>query len=338
MKRFVAASLVMGLMLGATAFAGSAEAAPIKIKIAGMKADKEPETIGMKIFGKKLEELSKGEFEVKVYPNSMLGKEDKYIADTRKGTIQMCATGTQVSAFHNAMAMLETPMLYDDYDHAERAINGGVFDLINDGFTEKSGLRTLNAFPLGFRHFYTKNPVTSIDDVKKLKMRVPNITLYTTFAKECGINGQAMPFAEVHSAVESGAIDGGDSPFSDITSKKIYELCPNITTTGHILVLHCLFINEKFYQSLTKEQQAMVNEAAQYAAAEVWKLAKQVDEEAIKEIKENKGIVSAPTDAMKQHMQEAAKRTWQLFLDPKSEKTYVPNAQAIFDKAASFKK
>ena len=337
MKRFIALSLAMGLVLGASVMYGSAQAAPIVIKMAGMKAEGEPETIGMHKFGEYLEKMSNGKYVVKVYPNSSLGKEDKYIADTRRGTIQMCATGTQVATFHNAMAMLETPMLYDSYEHAHRALDGGVFDLINEGFTEKSGLRTLNAFPLGFRHFYTKNPVKSIDDIKGLKMRVPNITLYTTFAKECGINGQAMPFAEVMSSVDSGVIDGGDSPLSDITSTKVYEKCPQITMTGHILVVHCLFINEKFYQSQSKEDQALIDKAAKMAAEDVWKLVADLDKQCIAEIEQHGGTVSQPTQAMKDHMTAAAERTWTMFTDPERTTSYVPNAKAIFDKAASFK-
>ena len=192
-------------------------------------------------------------------------------------------------------------------------------------------------FPLGFRHFYTKKPVHSIDDIKGLKLRVPNITLYTTFAKECGINGQAMPFAEVMSSVDQGVIDGGDSPLSDITSTKVYEKCPQITLTGHILVIHSLFINEKLYQSLPDQDKAWFNEAAKMAAEDIWKLVQDMDKKSIAEIESHGGTVSEPTQAMKDFMTEAAKRTWTMFTDASNEKTYVPNAQAIFDKAASFK-
>ena len=336
MKRIVAFSVALGLMLGASAFTGEAQAAKV-IKIAGMKADKEPETLGMKKFGELLEKKSNGFYKVKVYPNSSLGKEDKYIADNRRGTIEMCATGTQVSAFHPAMAMMETPMMYDSYAHARRAIDGGVFELLTDGFVEKSGLRCLNMFPLGFRHFYTKKPVATIDDIKGLKLRVPNITLYTTFAKECGINGQAMPFAEVMSSVDQGVIDGGDSPLADITSTKVYEKCPNITLTGHILVIHSLFINEKLYQKMPAEHKQWVQEAAAESADYVWKLVEEVDKKSAEEIKANGGTISEPSQAMKDHMAAAAKRTWTMFTDPERKVSYVPNAQEIFDKAASFK-
>ena len=331
MKRIVALLVALGLVCGMTlGFAQAAEAKTI-IKIAGMKPEGEPETICMHLFGKYLAELSNGKYEVQVFPNSQLGKEDAYIAATRKSIIQMCATGTQTSALHPAMAMLETPMLFDDLDHARRAMEGKTFELINEGFTEKSGLRTMNAFPLGFRHFYTKKPIVTVEDVKGLRMRVPNIPLYTNFAKECGISGQPMPFAEVPGALDQGVIDGGDSPLADIVSLKMYEITPQITLTGHILVIHSLYINDKFYQSLPAEDKKWFDEAAKRSADDVWVMVKEGDEKAKATILANKGSINTPSKEFHDYMAEAGKRSWKLFYDT------VPNCQAILDSAASYR-
>lgn len=338
MKRLVL--FVCAFALVASGFlASNCEAAAKKtlIKIAGMKPEGEPETIGMHKFGEYLNKLSGDKYDVRVFPNSMLGKENKYIADTRKGVIQMCATGTQVSQFLPAMAMLETPMLYESYDHAHRAMNGTTFDIINEGFTEKSGLITLNAFPLGFRHFYSTKPITSVKEVQGWRMRSPNIPLYMTFVKNCGLSGQPMASAEVPSALDQGVIDGGDSPFSDIETQKMYEKAPYITKTGHILVIHCLFINEKFFKSLPKQDQEWVKQAAKMAAEDVWKLAEEVDQKAIKTITEHGGHVADPTPEFIKHVQEAGMKTWTMFTDPKSTQ-YAPNAQRIIDSANSYKK
>ena len=331
MKRIVALLVALGLVCGMTlGFAQAAEAKTI-IKMAGMKPEGEPETIGMHLFGKYLAELSNGKYEVQVFPNSQLGKEDAYIAATRKGIIQMCATGTQTSALHPAMAMLETPMLFDDLDHARRAMEGKTFDLINEGFTEKSGLRTMNAFPLGFRHFYTKKPIVTVEDVKGLRMRVPNIPLYTNFAKECGISGQPMPFAAVPGALDQGVIDGGDSPLADIVSLTMSEITPLITLTGHILVIHSLYINDKFYQSLPAEDKKWFDEAAKRSADDVWVMVKEGDEKAKATILANKGSINTPSKEFHDYMAEAGKRSWKLFYDT------VPNCQAILDSAASYR-
>lgn len=337
MKRFWGCVAVLGFMLYCVApcFVANSEAKTV-IKIAGMKPEGEPETEGMHRFGKYLNELSNGKYEVQIFPNSQLGKEDTYIAATRKGIIQMCATGTQTSALHPAMAMLETPMLYDNLEQAHKAMNGKTFELINKGFTEKSGLRTLNAFPLGYRHFYTKKPINSIDDVKELKMRVPNIPLYTNFAKEAGISGQPMPFAEVPAALDQGVIDGGDSPMSDIVALKMYEITPEITKTGHILVLHSLYINDKFYNSLPEQDRKWIDEAARKAAEDVWVMVAEGEKKAEEAIKAGGGKVSEPSPELKKYMKEAGERSWSLFTDKKS-KQYVPNAMEIIESAKSYK-
>jgi len=308
MKRALALLIACGLLLGVTATSSFA-ADKVVIKMAGMKPDGEPETLGMRKFGEILKELSGGKYDVQVFPNSQLGKEDAYIASTRKGIIQMCATGTQTSAIQPSMAMLETPMLFDDYAHARRAMNGGkTFELITNGFTEKSGMRVLNAFPLGFRHFYTKKPVATIDDMKHLRMRVPNIPLYINFAKECG-----------------------DSPLSDIVSIKMYETTPEITLTGHLLVIHSLYINEKFYQSLPEQDKKWIDEAAKRSADYVWDLVEKVDADAVKTITEAGGHVSEPSPELHKFMQDAGKRSWKLFYDT------VPNAKEILDSADSYR-
>jgi tripartite ATP-independent transporter DctP family solute receptor len=330
MKRFCLLLTALCVFTAGMAIAAAA-AEKIEIKIAGMKPEGEPETLGMYKFGEILGKLSDGKYEVKVFPNSQLGKENAYIANTRRGTIQMCATGTQTSALFPAMAMLETPMLFDDLGHARRAMNGKTFELINQGFPEKSGLRTLNAFPLGFRHFYSKKPIKGMDDLKGLKMRVPNIPLYVNFAKECGISGQPMPFAEVPAALDQGVIDGGDSPLADITALKMYEITPNITLSGHILVIHSLYINDAFYRSLPEQDRLWFDKAAEEAADHVWDMMADLEQKAVKSIVEGGGKISEPSPEFKAAMTEAGKRSWKLFYDT------VPNAKEILDSAASYR-
>ena len=229
------------------------------------------------------------------------------------------------------MAMLEAPMLYDNLEHAHRAMNGETFKLINQGFSEKSGLTTLNAFPLGFRHFYTKKPIKNVSDLKGLRMRVPNIPLYIEFAKNLGQSGQPMPFAEVPSALDQGTIDGGDSPFSDIVALKMYEIAPNITLSGHILVIHSLYINNDFYNKLPPEDRKIFDEAAKRSAEDVWKMAAEGEKKAIEEIKKGGGTINEPSPELKAALVKAGQQTWELFY-----KT-VPNAKEILESVNQYK-
>ena len=140
-----------------------------------------------------------------------------------------------------------------------------------------------------------------------------------------------MPFAEVTSALDQGVIDGGDSPLSDIVSIKMYETTPYITLTGHILVIHSLYINEKFYQSLPEQDKQWFNEAAKRSADYVWDLAEEGDKKAVETITAAGGTVSEPSPELRQFMQAAGKRSWKLFYET------VPNAEAILESAASYR-
>lgn len=348
MKRFVSSVFVFALLL---ALVIPAEAAVV-VKIAGSKPDGNPQTVGMRVFAKRLEELSNGKYEVQVYPHNQLGKEDNYLTQTRNGTIQMCCVGPQTSRFHPAMAMFETPMLYEDLDHAHRAMQGGVLELIvgpakgqtgrfGKSFVENSGMRVLNAYPIGFRHFFTKKPLKTMDDVMGLRMRVPNVPLYVKFAEFCNISGQAINYIDLPSSLDQGIVDGGDSPFGDILSDRLYEYAPFITISGHILVLQNTLINERFYQSLPDEDKQWFRQAAHEASEAVWTECARVDQEARDVITKAGGTVSVPDEAFYAGLRKAGEKTWAMFLneklDGKNNPGYVPNAREILDMALSFK-
>ena len=162
-------------------------------------------------------------------------------------------------------------------------------------------------------------------------MRVPNIPLYIEFAKQLGQSGQPMPFAEVPAALDQGTIDGGDSPFSDIVALKMYEIAPNITLSGHILVIHSLYINNDFYNKLPPEDKKIFNDAAKRSAEDVWKMAADNEKKAIEEITKGGGKIVTPSPEFKKALAAAGQATWKLFYDT------VPNAKEILDSVKQYK-
>ncbi len=111
----------------------------------------------------------------------------------------------------------------------------------------------------------------------------------------------------------------------------MYEITPQITLTGHILVIHSLYINDKFYQSLPAEDKKWFDEAAKRSANDVWAMVKEGDEKAKATILANKGHINTPGKEFHDYLAEAGKRSWKLFYDT------VPNCQAILDSAASYR-
>ena len=111
----------------------------------------------------------------------------------------------------------------------------------------------------------------------------------------------------------------------------MYEITPEITLTGHILVIHSLYINEKFYKSLPEQDRKWIDEAAKRSADDIWKMVAEGDEKAKQTIIAANGHITTPSKEFHDYMVEAGKRSWKLFYDT------VPNAQEILDSAASYR-
>ena len=111
----------------------------------------------------------------------------------------------------------------------------------------------------------------------------------------------------------------------------MYEIAPNITLSGHILVIHSLYINNDFYNKLPPEDQKIFSDAAKRSAEDVWKMAGEVEKKAIEEITKGGGKINNPSPEFKAALVEAGQKTWKLFYDT------VPNAKEILDSVKQYK-
>jgi TRAP-type C4-dicarboxylate transport system substrate-binding protein len=112
----------------------------------------------------------------------------------------------------------------------------------------------------------------------------------------------------------------------------MYEIAPNITLSGHILIIHSLYINEPFYQGLPAQDRKWFDQAAKESADYVWDEMAKLEDEAKKKTQAGGGKISTPSPEFRKAMQEAGARSWKLFYDT------VPNAKEILDSAAVYRK
>jgi TRAP-type C4-dicarboxylate transport system substrate-binding protein len=77
-------------------------------------------------------------------------------------------------------------------------------------------------------------PILKPEDMKGMKLRVPDAPLYTMFPKAVGANPTPIAFAEVYLALQNGTVDGQENPLPTIDAKKFYEVQKHIMLTGHI--------------------------------------------------------------------------------------------------------
>jgi TRAP-type transport system periplasmic protein len=294
---------------------GSNETAKAKtIKIGNWYAEDHAVNIALKEKFKTLvEKNSNGTLKVEVYPNSALGSEEKMYDSVRGGTIEMAEIGVIMEPQVPKIGILTLPYLFKDFNHAKTVLSGEVGADIGAQLEEKTGLKFLGYGINGFRVFSSSKPLQKIQDFKGFKVRMPNVPQMIAVGQALGANVSPMPISEIFSALETKVVDGQDNPYSTLRANKWFEVQSNVLESRHMFLPNTIVANKKFWDSLTPEQQKVVQEAMKESAAYEWELSEK-DEEKDKKFVQDKGLkITVPDENLRSQMIDATKGIYDSF-------------------------
>lgn len=181
------------------------------------------------------EERTGGRYRIRVYPASVLGNEVSLNEAIRIGAIDVIYTGPSlVAPQYPPIAIAEHPFAIDDYAHWKAFRDSELFREIAENFRHVTGITVAGFVYYGFRHVTANRPIRHPDDMKNLKIRVPNAPLYLLMPDNTGANSAPMPFAEVYLALQQGVVDAQENPLTTIRFKRFYEVQSHISLTGHM--------------------------------------------------------------------------------------------------------
>ena len=221
------------------------------------------------LFQKEVETNSKGRIKVQMFYGSQLGTLPAILDQVKDGTIQMNNTGMPfLSKYVPDVQAFGLPFLFKDADAAHAAFDGPLGSEVKRIVRERIGIRILGIGEFGFVNVLNnKRPVTSVADMKGLKIRVtPSPIAIATF-NQLGAIPVSMDYAEIYTAIQRGAIDGTDQALPIIYDSKFYEVGKYIAETHHFFNAMVFNINAKFFDSLPPDLQTIVQEAALKAQA-----------------------------------------------------------------------
>lgn len=137
-------------------------------------------------------------------------------------------------------------------------------ELIGQVYRE-GGYELLGYADQGFRVMTTNKKVESVSDFKGQKIRTMENSYHIAYWKALGASPTPMTFSEVYIGLQQGTIDAQENPYEVIVSNKLYEQQKYVVETNHLPHLISLIVSEDFFNSLTKEQQQIIREAAETA-------------------------------------------------------------------------
>jgi tripartite ATP-independent transporter DctP family solute receptor len=290
-RQFIHAALVAAALAGSTAL----YAADITLKLGHLANEENSWHKGSLKFAEEVKALTGGKVEVKVFANESLGKEMDLINGMQLGTIDMTITGESLQNWAPKAALLAIPYAFKNMAEMDKAVNGPLGEEIKKDIIEKAKVIPLAYFARGPRNLTSKSPVKTVDDVKGLKMRVPNVPVFMQFWRACGAQPTPMAFGEVFTSLQTGVIDGQENPLALIKSASFFEVQKYVNRTEHVRSWIYLAIGEKSFNKLNAEQKAAVQEAAKRAQAYERTLML-ADEQKLEAELKAKGMIFVETD------------------------------------------
>jgi TRAP-type transport system periplasmic protein len=249
----------------------SAQAAPVKFRIAHVEAVGSPLTLAFEKWAKTIKAKSGGRIEPEHFPAGQLGSYTQLIEGSRLGTIHATAGGPDTE---EAVAPEIAPFggapgfIYVDEAHVDRVLQGPLGAEISKIARKKTGVEFVAYGEAGFRHLLAKRPVESLGQLKGLKMRVPEIKIWVDFWRKLGANPTPLPYSQQYNALSTGVIAGLEADFFSIRGYKWYEQAKHLTLAYHWFLPKAIRVNAKWLDALPADLQQLVRSSAKAAFAE----------------------------------------------------------------------
>jgi len=211
-----------------------------------------------------------------VFPASQLGNETQINQSLSLGTVDLIYTGQAFAGrTHPPLSIGGAPYMFRDFDHWKKYSESAVLAELMDGYFKKGNNKPIAAFYYGVRHTTANKAIRVPDDMKGLKLRVPDAPLYIMYPKIAGANATPIAFAEVYLALQNKTVDAQENPLPTILAKKFYEVQTHVNLTGHITEMLIAIVGGHVWSKLSdadkKIFETVFKEAALKSNAEIVK-------------------------------------------------------------------
>lgn len=240
--------------------------AQISFRFGHYAEETHPGHLAAKQFATKVEERTKGQIKINIYPANVLGSPPEQCEQVRLGVLDMnLPTQGALDKYVKAFSVVMLPFIYDSYEHVHRVLDGPSFQWLAP-LAEKEGFIILSNWEWGFRNLTNnKRPIYKPEDVKGLKIRTPPEIQLQAAMEALGAIVTKIAFPEVYMALAQGVVDGQENPIPVIYHNKFYEVQKYLALTRHVYNNMVHVISTKAWAKLTPEQKQIFREESKKA-------------------------------------------------------------------------
>jgi tripartite ATP-independent transporter DctP family solute receptor len=262
--------------------------------------------------GKKLEAATDGRISIQMYPSMQLGGEKEMIEQAQVGALHMARISVgPMGPIVPELNVFNLPFMFRDAAHMEKVIDGPIGEEMLKKLSDHptAGLIGIAWMNAGSRNVYnSKHPIKTVEDLKGLKIRMMGNPVFVDTMNSLGGNGIAMGYDQLINALQTGVVDGAENNEPSYASGQHYRHAKFYSMTGHLMIPEILVFSKKAWNTLSKDDQALIAKVAKEAQAEGRGLWYEMEKKSIAQMKEAGAVINEVVD--RKPFQAAVKPVW----------------------------
>ena len=263
----LSALLVAGVLSGTTGAALAADKIQLRMATSGSETDQRSVALA-EVFAPMVADFADYE---PSYNGTIFAQGTELDAISR-GNLEMSITSAQeLAQFFPEFSIFTAGYVHQDAAHQVAVFNDALMDDFKAKAEDELGVKLLSVMYLGRRQVnlrQTKDELTvsTPADLAGVNLRMPGTDAWQFLGKALGAAPTPMAFSEVYTALSTGAVDGQDNPLPTVVDAKFYEVTNQIVLTSHLVDLNYIAIGKGVWDSMSADQQAKLQAAADAAA------------------------------------------------------------------------
>lgn len=314
MKRTTLKIVAAFLCAGAAFSASPIYAKELKLRLGHVFAANSPMDQASQEFSKLVKERTDGRIEITVFPNSQLGGELAQARELSRGSQDLALLNPgSLAGLDPLLDMHYLPYIASDFETVDKVFYNpqGIIQKTLSETLAKHKIETLGYFELEFRAVTnSKRPVEKPEDLAGLKLRVPGSAAIKGYFEAAGAQVVAMPFPELFTALQQGAVDGQDNGASITYESRLFETQKYMTTTQHVYAMGTVAASSRMWSKLSEADKKVLTQAAAEVTARQIKANRAKNAQFMAEIEKAGLQVTRPTAEQMAAFEALAQKVW----------------------------
>lgn len=265
------------------------------------------------------QKASHGQVVFRLYPGGVAGDDTDVVRKMRLGTLDAgLLTVNGLSNIDRSVLALEIPLAYANYPELDCALNQIGPQLEKQ--LEAKGFVVLGWSDGGWAHFFTKSPVRTIEDMKKMKMFVSaGDDQYVELWKKTGFNPVPLPSTEISTALQTGLVNAVTMTAQGVVLLQWYRQVGYMTDFNWAVLLGGIVVSKATWEKIPADVRPALKAEAANACKRLREFSRQSEPKDIDALKKQ-GVQVV-------HVDDAVLKEWRKLIDgvlPQIRGSYVP--------------